>query len=268
METIAGHIKVCRFFLQPQTRSLLNHLPHILNKYFVKYLASSFEKTLRRKILLHHYGFIAARLADDFYDLILNRRYILWQMRNVLGLSTISLAVSDHHQEGDLSLLFLVENVEVFVISFSIVKGELVGCPGREVLLIARVQGVKHQREAIRQGTKSCHDIAPSLMLMAALQGVAQTLGIDTVAGVGNLEQLIRAGKGRKEFGFDYNDYWEKLLAVPSGSGFYVMPVPLLQKPLMDIVISHRRRTRRKRQFKADVTAVSARSFAQLMRET
>lgn len=261
LATVGGHIAVSEFFGRAHTRALVARIPHIGNKYLVSYLASRFGKVERRRILLHHYDFAERHLIGSLYDVLFQSSPVLWRDGDSLSSSTISLAVSDHHQEGDLSLLFKFGGELIFVVSFSVVEGPLVGSGDQAVLLVGRVQGAPNKLSEIRASTKACRDISPAHLLIAALQAVADSLRIATIAGVSNSQQLVKGSSARAAFHFNYDDFWESLLAAPTPLGFYVMPVPLLQKPLAAIAITHRRRTRRKREYKEMLTETVKTNF-------
>jgi uncharacterized protein VirK/YbjX len=82
------------------------------------------------------------------------------------------------HHEGDLLLEFLEDRVPLYHLSFTITPGSLVGSEYAQVALIARVQGVLGQFDAIRRATKICLDIAPPHLLMGAVQGVCGALKV------------------------------------------------------------------------------------------
>ena len=45
------------------------------------------------------------------------------------------------------------------------------------------------------------------------------------------------------------------------GQNFFLMPVPIVERPLEQINVGHRRRTRLKRQFKRDIREASRSNF-------
>jgi len=171
------------------------------------------------------------------------------------------------HHEGDLQLEFQADLVPLYHLSFTIAPGYLVGSEAAQVILIARVQGVVGKFDAIRHGTKTCLDVAPPHLLMAAVQGVSDALNIDIIAGIRNKEQLTANIKDRRRSRnvcFDYDAFW-RTYSGAEGEKFYLIPVPIPDKPLELINSIHRRRTRLKRQFKSEVTADSKAALRTLL---
>jgi uncharacterized protein VirK/YbjX len=260
--SVAGHLHVLSFFRQPEFRRLVVRHPHLLNKYFAPYLAIRFSKPVRRGLLVSHYSFIRARVVENFHDLMLLKPRVLWRA-DADGIHAITLAFSDYHHEGDLSVIFCRDGVSIFEISFSVIAGALVGSAAAQTLLIGRVQGGRGQFDAIRESTRHCHDVAPAYLLLAAVQGIAENLCVDSIAGVSNAQQLAKAGSWNEGFNFNYDAFWHSLSASRNVLGFYEMPLPVIQKPLSEVPISHRRRTRRKRLFKAEVASAVRAAFAE-----
>jgi uncharacterized protein len=260
--TVGGHLNVCRSFGSQQIQPLTKRFPNFSNKYLSSYLAKSFNKAARREILLHHYRFLAEHARSDFYEEIVGRQYVLWQNRTQKNCFAIALSIDfQRHEEGDLSLIFLSDDIPLFHLSFSILPGSLIGSDARDVMLIARLQGTKDRLDAIRIATKLCQQIAPPRLLMVAAQSIASVLSIELIGGVSNTEQLV---KTVQEFPFDYDTFWQTFLAEKTGGGFFLMPVPLPQKPIEMISALHRHRTRCKRRFKEHVANSVGHSFAVL----
>jgi uncharacterized protein len=262
VEAIAGHREVVALF---EHQSLEPLRPQSLaNKYLSGYMAKKFGKRERRRILLHHYRRIIDQTSLDFHSRITAGPCILWRQFEVDDTFAIALSFNERsHYEGDLSLVFLCGEQRIFEISFAIVPGSIVGPAHDELLLIGRVQGVKDQFDAIKRATGACRDVAPQHMLILAVQSIAQTLGIQAIAGVRRDEQL--ANLPTMYFEFDYDAFWEALLASKTVRDFYEIPIPPPKKPLADIQASHRRRTRRKREFKESVACHIARTSAEAL---
>jgi uncharacterized protein VirK/YbjX len=260
LDAIAGHREVVALFERPSLAAL--RARGFANKYLSGYMAKSLGKVARRKILLHHYRRLDQKLGDDFYS---GNSRILWREPSADGTFSIALTFNAVcHYEGDLSLVFSCDGKRIFEISFAIAPGEVIGSASRELLLIGRVQGVKDQFDAIKRATKACQDVAPQHMLMLAVQSIAQALGIECIAAVQNRDQLANLPKAY--FAFDYNTFWESFLTSKTERGFYEFPVPLPQKALREVQMSHRRRTRRKREFKASVGGHLMKVSAELLR--
>jgi uncharacterized protein VirK/YbjX len=136
----------------------------------------------------------------------------------------------------------------------------LVGCAADDVMLIARLQGIAGNFAAIRAATRACMDVSPPALLMAALQGIGKALDIGMIAGVTNQEQLTAHMDADRHVYFDYDAFWSTYVG-NAAEKFYLIRVPVPEKPLAQVSTMHRRRTRLKRQFKRQVAAVAQAAF-------
>jgi uncharacterized protein VirK/YbjX len=255
---ILGQRKLRRLLNQPSLGALRAEHPEIVYRPYLRYLATSFTKTARRAALYHHYATLAARVSNTFFAELLQQRPLLWQMRVGADLFDIRISFTCKlHHEGDLQLIFLRNSEPLYYLAFTITPGSLVGCTADDVMLIARLQGIAGNFEAIRGATRACMDVSPPALLMAALQGIGKALNIGMIAGVTNKEQLTAHMGADRHVYFDYDAFWSTYVG-NAAEKFYVIRVPIPEKPLAQISTMHRRRTRLKRQFKREVAAVAA----------
>jgi uncharacterized protein VirK/YbjX len=261
--TIIGHFEIVRIMNHRATLPLTKRYPSLATKYFGSYLAKSFSKTSRREILKFHYQYLTRHVCESFHKQILESGAVLWDEMIDENRYMISLSFnSEWHREGDLSLVLTENNISLYEISFTVVPGDLIDDHPGQILLIARVQGARQQVEAIRRATRACHDIAPPHLLMAAAQSVAGAMQINTIGGVGNREHVSRIESEARGFFFDYDVFWETFAVKKRGADIYTISVPFPQKPFEDIKIDHRRRTRRKRQFKDRIAGSVGAAFS------
>jgi uncharacterized protein VirK/YbjX len=263
---IAGHRRLKRLLDQPALAPLRARHPEILYRPYRRYLANSFGKGRRRAALLHHYSRFGACVGATFYQLLLQQRPPLWQQQ--LGGADFAIRISFTaalHHEGDLQLIFEIDSQPLYYVAFSITPGWLVDSSAQDALLIARVQGVAGNFEAIRRATKACRDVSPPALLMSAVQGIASALNVEVIAGVTNQEQLTANIDADRNVHFDYNAFWATYPGSAS-PGFHLISLPLRPKPLSQVDCTHRRRTRHKRQFKGEVASAAEQSFRALLR--
>lgn len=260
---LLNYAKTISILSQPKTFSLMSLHPNLVNVCFRSYLVESFEKPERRAALAHHYNYIERRVRSTFYPDIYHDRTLLWGRKSGDTAPCISLIFdTQYHAEGDLTLVMTSGGVKVYALAFSIVPGPLVGLSDSEVLLVTRVQGQKAQLEAIRRATKSCYDVAPPFLLLDCAKAIARTLGVTNVVGVSSREQIGVAGDEGESF--DYDAFWNGYLGSESAARFYTLPVAYSGKALEQINAAHRRRTKRKRQFRRKVSEEVGASFADL----
>ena len=257
---IAGHREFVRLMRQPHLRDLLTYHPPVVYRPYRRYLATSFTKKDRRTILKHHYGYLLTRIRKTFFFEISRNRPLLWQ--KAIGQDVFAIKLSftgELHHEGDLLLEFQENSVRLYHLSFTIAPGHLAGSKAAQVILIGHVLGVAGHFDAIRRATKTCLDIAPPYLLLAAVQGISDALNIGVIAGVKNTER-ITTNSYDSEVYFDYDAFWSTHQG-SEAEKFFLISVPISAKPLALISISHRRRTRLKRQFKSEVAETSKAAF-------
>lgn len=261
-DAIAGHRQIMRLMQQPQMAPLLAWEPRLANRYFGSYLSTRFDKKARRQSFHHHYEYMNRHASQSFYKETLGRAPTLWERADGETVYSVNIAFNTEWQcEGDLSLIFSRNGKSLFRLSFAIVPGHLVGSRFESVLFVACVQGAKGHFEEIRRATKCCGEVAPQHLLLVAAQAVAQSLSVPCIGGIGNREQISRGSASDATFVFDYESFWRDHFAIRNDI-YFEMPLPLYQKPLMEIAIAHRRRTRRKRRFKESVCDEIQESFS------
>jgi uncharacterized protein VirK/YbjX len=122
-------------------------------------------------------------------------------------------------------------------------------------LLVTCVQGGAGCLALIRLATRSCADMAPPYLLLAALEGLAAAFQVERIVGVGNTRQLAKANGAVL---FDYDRFWTSLGATPTADGFYLFAPRLPERPLCAIPSRRRRRELRRRELKRSVAATAA----------
>ena len=166
-----------------------------------------------------------------------------------------------YDNEGELTLSLRVDGDIVFVLSFTIVPGSLVESKAAETLLITRLQGIKGCHRQIGDATTAMHDVAPCLLLVAALQGVADAFGISAIAAV----PADRQTSYTKDYAFAFKEAYDDLFierGLSKGTtGFFSSPVPIAQKPLTSIKQGHKLRAKKKRAFRKRVQLACADFF-------
>jgi hypothetical protein len=92
------------------------------------------------------------------------------------------------------------------------------------------------------------------------VQGIAVALDIKCMAGVRNSQWISKECQSFPEQYFDY-DAFRKTMPGTEGQNFFLMPEPIVERPLEQINVGHRRRTHLKRQFKRDIREASRSNF-------
>jgi len=167
--------------------------------------------------------------------------------------------------QGELSLSLVVGGEEVYALGFSFVPGPIFRAEETTVPLIARMQGAARSFEDIRLATKMFRDIAPQAVLFAALQGIAERLGVRHILGAPGRLQPSYSERNAEALKRNYDEFFEAVGAAPESGGFYVYDRALFVDILDHMPAKHRARTKAKRRLKAALAAEAAQALTALI---
>lgn len=244
--SLGKHISVLRVLAHPQSAALMRKYPMLTFRYLGNYVALGLSPAVRRSIFLTHFQFLQRRFDRGFLAAMDASPMTIW--RKVLGQRAfdIALALNDTI-EGNLVLLFRMDGLVVYRMMFVFAPGADFDLPDETVILVSAVQGAP-DFDRVRLATRTCCDVQPAHLLMSALGALAEVSGVATLLGLHESRQLFRASV-RFAYGRFFEIYGEEL----PEQRIFLIPVPYLEKPLAAIETSHRKRTLRKRHFKAAV---------------
>ena len=256
VRSINGQHQLMKLLSSACYDGLLDQSPALTRQYLKSHLARSLTLGQRRAAIVAHYRFLQANRSPAFYERLLKTGVMLWRNDEAPGNYHIGLRHNvAHFYEGDLLLACFRQDVLLFQLSFSIIPGAVVGEDAAQVIFVGGAQGAAPERGELQPAVKASHGVAPSHLAMAALQGVAMALGIVTIVGVGNDQQLLKSRDDKAGFTFDYDAFWAMFGAEANAAGQRVMAAPLRDRDAAESGASaaHRRRSRKKRAFKAAV---------------
>ena len=256
-------LKVATVLTWPETRPILQAQPRLMFKYLRSYLGADLSHKERASILIDHYGFLKDRVVRDFFRMIVDGRLELWQQ--IIGEHLYRICLTfprTTHGEGDLSLIFEADRVDIYTLSFAIGPGSIAGLDARHAIYIARVQGKDNGLHLIRSATRNCLDISPAALLLAAAEGISTALDLSHMIGIGadnhisgstdcRVESLVKA----------YDEFWITAGGLRLERNMYQLTVPLSRKPIQSIKRNHRSRARRKHEYKTVVKEQVCRAF-------
>ena len=230
----------------PDLAKLIRIHPRLIYRYLGDYLITNFSTADKLAVLTAHYRFLLRSTQKDFFKSI-QEKACLWQETHNNNQYSIALVFPfGRDSEGDLSLIFEFNSQPIYLVSFTFISTEVKPFQFNQAIFVGRIQGLT-DINLIRNTTKSIHDIAPSALLMAALQGVALACKLNTIIGVSNDQQVSTTDK---HIFFNYDLFWYSLGADKTRENLFVLPVPFTEKPIELIKNNHRRRTLHKRQYK------------------
>ncbi len=256
--------KVVKVLTAPQTQPIARAAPQVVLKYLGAYLGTDLSESERASILINHYTFLKDRVEQGFFRKIVDGRPELW--KHVVCDRHLSICVAfpvKNHDEGDLSLIFRSDHIDIYTLSFTIGPGGVAGLASDHAIYIARVQGKAKGLQLIRKATKDCLDISPAALLLAATEGVATALELGHIVGIGADVQISGSADSRPEgLVHGYDEFWMASGGLKLDRNMYHLAVPLPEKSIKAIKRNHRSRALRKRAFRKLVREQVCREFS------
>lgn len=218
------------------------------------YLCKGLPLRERVRCVLTHYRFEDA-MFDAAYKQAVYRDggLLLWEHAANGAHVAVKLDMAQRlNAEGDLTLVLLADGMRLHRLSFSWVDERFIGGahPGLPGIypFIARNQGPRADAhdavDAFRRAFAANSPLVktPAFFCFAALQGIAQALGMEQVVAVGALRHCAHARRDGAGFTRAYDAFWQTLggEALP-GSG-YRIALPFYMKPLSETPSKHRKR--------------------------
>jgi uncharacterized protein VirK/YbjX len=264
LTSITAQPKIIRLLrLQPYAQ-IAQADPRFAFKYVtLEYLAHGMSTSERAACFLWHYNRLHSTLPDLLLRDIMVGAIPVFEVCEDHDRFTITIGMSrPANNEGEMSLSLLVNDEIVFILGFTIVPGWVVKSKPKEVLLISRIQGMRGRFDEISLATKTLWNVAPSPLLLAAMQGFAEAFGIHEFAGVSSTtHRYATDDEHAPHVESAYDGFFEALGIPRTPNGYFSSPIPMKDKPLALIKRGHKIRTKQKRAFKEEVQNAFASFF-------
>lgn len=262
------YLKVQRVGRLADFRGMREEQPQFLHKYLNRhYLARGLSLEDRAACFMHHYHFIQAKVGSPLLRQLQGEgRAIYAQEIGDRRYDIVLRQAFRHFYEGEWSLCFRCDEEIIYICSFTIVPGSVLKVGTDHAVFVTRQQGTSGMFRAISQATKDFGEISPQHLLFSVLQGLALALDIRYIGCVPGGRHVANPRPGSSLFHRAYDDFMLSLGAVGSEDGFYVLQIPLREKPLKYIKREHRTRTVRKRRFRSLVSREARRLLLENLR--
>ena len=220
------------------------------------HLSRSFSFGHALPMLIENYTFLKENFSNASIEQIFCSGLECWRF-DIYSIQFIK--TQEYDYEGSFALIFKVEEKKIYTLSFSFVKSLV--RQDEWVIYIARKQGQPGMLIESRKIAKTFNDNKIVAMVLAATEGLALALNIDAIIGVGTKNQLsYQKEEMHQIFSHSYDDYWETQESIKMLNGDYLLPVPMLLKPLEKIPAHHKKRTLIKRHRRLEIS-ISVRAF-------
>jgi uncharacterized protein VirK/YbjX len=251
-----AHRRLCRigvvrhYVAAPPNDDLFHHLSH--RDYLVRNLGT------RRRIrcALHHYQFEEDTFNTAYkFAVYRGGGLALWQRMANGSRFAITLAMASRtNAEGDLTIAFEADGKCLHRLSFSWIEGAMLGAGVPVVPFVARNQGRWTDSElAFAAFERAFPNNSPSFFCFAAMQGVAQAVGMDRLVAIKSSAHPAYDPATVKHFANAYDGFWKTLGGIELAGPGYLVALPFHVKPLAEMPGKHRRRAAIRREFWGEI---------------
>jgi len=244
------HAALCRLdvyrkhVMSPPNDDPFHHLSHR------GYLVQGLSPRQRVDCVLSHYRFEETTFDAAYKAAVYaNGGLSLW--RQTVGehdfLIRLEMA-SRTNAEGDLTIALVADGKVLHRLSYSWVEGRIAGVLSPLVPFVARNQGRWTDSGAAFEAFETCFpNNSPSFFCFAAMQGVAQAVGMDQVLAVKCGAHIAYDPQEAKHFENAYDSFWRILGGIELPGDTWLVALPFYQKPLADMPSKHRKRAAQRR---------------------
>lgn len=265
---IRKYREIHRLFKLKPFAEIARDNPGFAFKYLVPgYLARRFTATEGISCFLHHYRRIHAALPESAVRQILQGEIRLYEVDEGSKRFAFTVGLPERiiDKEGELTLNLRVDGKKIFTLCFTIVPGWVLKSVTPEALLISRLQGNLGSTSEIRLARKVLNDYSPRNLLLAALQGIADALGVGEIQAVNATNQKSYIKERSAIFTNGYDGFFAKAGMVKNAVGFYSSPIPIEGKPLELFKGRGRSRARKRRENRQQIRSASADCFLDMI---
>jgi len=219
------------------------------------YLVRGLSARERMRCALAHYRFEDATFGAAYQQAVYGGAGLaLWQHAHEGDAFALELTSTPHNDaEGSLSIALTVNGATLHRLSWTWIEGALFDIALPIVPFISRNEGRWHASEvAFDAFERAFPNNSPSFFCFAALQGLAQQLGIDRVLAVRAVAHVaFDAGQDETQaraFENTYDGFWRILGGAERDARSYLIALPFYLKPLQDMPSKHRKRAAQRRE--------------------
>ncbi|WP_229467261.1 DUF535 family protein [Massilia sp. Mn16-1_5] len=240
------------YVMAPPNDDPFHHLSHR------GYLVQGLSARQRVQGVLAHYRFEettfdAAYKAAVYAD----GGLVLWQHSVGEHAFLIRLEMASRmNAEGDLTIALVADGKVLHRLSYSWIDGAIAKAvapgtaPAPLVPFVARNQGRWTDSGEAFDAFETCFpNNSPSFFCFAAMQGLAQAVGMEQVLAVKCTSHIAYDPEEIKHFANAYDGFWRVLGGVELAGDAWQVNLPFYLKPLADMPSKHRKRAAQRREY-------------------
>lgn len=245
----------------------INHLFHVRHRHYL-----CIGLTMRERIAsaLSHYQFEETSHDQDYLDAVYQDGGLrLWTCTRADTDYTLLLKASvKDRQEGGTSIVLMSGTTWLAELSFAWVNSSLINSrEDSKTLFMTRNQSSYPEAAELKLFRKHFPQHSPPYFCLAAIQGIALAHQQHSLAGIRCQQQIAYLPKYHKSFHRSYDEFWQSFGGHPTGTRAYLMPLPLMVRPLESVAAKHRARAAERRAQWIEITASTLASINRHVKE-
>ena len=196
---------------QKELNCLLDYHPEILNKPFRSYQYCNISTTEKFKNIYFHYHFIKKEFFPEQIQMIytttgFNLLETILLSENLLSLKLCY--IGNLGKEGELTLMMLLDNKEIYSIQFS-----FIGSANQIEIYLCGIQSRNDvTNDELKDLTKKMHGLRPRNFIIFALRVIGSYFNIPFIQAVKTNYHISNCSRVKKtgKFFANYDEYWEE----------------------------------------------------------
>jgi uncharacterized protein VirK/YbjX len=242
---LPGHLRLIKVLKPFKGAGLIYISTYVM--YTFNYVSNSITTAERLDIEICNYSFLRRVFKLEALKRIFKGGVEMWRESNSRDNFNIIFAFNGYEYEGSLALILNINDLKICTLVFTFSPGSPFDLPG-VCVYASCIQGEKNRFDNYSKATKHFKDNAPPAVLLKVLEAMAVLLNIKVILGVSTESQVFfKRQQVPDAFNNKYNKFWESQGGKNFCKGSYILPCPVVQKPISTIVSKHRSRTIAKR---------------------
>jgi uncharacterized protein VirK/YbjX len=239
----------------------------VSKKFYYSFVSNRLTIDQKLLILLNHYSFIKTNFTKDSIERLFTTGIPCYTASTNSGLFYILLQVTRplDFKDGCLTLIASLESKKLCVMSFTIAPG-VVRNSNDDFIVVSRIQTIIKNHNEVKTLNKEFFDIIASKLLLHALEGICQGLGINYIVSIRAKEHVEFINIADKlSYENSYDGFWKQLYEFQEDPLGYQVSLPIKFKPLLEVTQKHRKRAANKQAKLKEISTSSCTAIKKML---
>lgn len=248
----------------PPFRKYARKNPRFPFKYLTHgYLANYMPVQQRLECFIHHHKRIWSALPIGLVLRMLDCNIDLYQISDGENRISVTMGIPRPplDKEGELSLHLEMNGTRLYSLSFNVIPGAVVKSEAVECILITHLQGSGGRLPEIKSALKILHEYSPKRTLIAALEGVADGLGVRELAAVSAANQSSNSAALIEHLRRTYDDFFAELGMCKITEGYFLRSLPIASRSVELMKDEQRAKAKRRRAIRSAIQSACSSVF-------